>query len=75
MPSRPRCARKLILEQIREQLLAVVSETMQPAHASLWLRSPERRSEDLPHPLHETSSPLTLPAPVWYPLAGQLAAE
>jgi hypothetical protein len=28
------------LEQIREHLLAVTSQTLQPAHLSLWLRSP-----------------------------------
>jgi hypothetical protein len=28
------------LDQLREQLLAVVQETMQPAHISLWLRPP-----------------------------------
>jgi hypothetical protein len=33
------------LDQLREQLLTVVQETMQPAHASLWLRPPEPSSK------------------------------
>jgi hypothetical protein len=33
------------LDQLREELLAVVEETMQPSHVSLWLRppAPERK--------------------------------
>ena len=30
------------LDQLREQLIAVVQETMQPAHISLWLSKPSR---------------------------------
>jgi hypothetical protein len=31
------------LERLTPEMLRVVRETMQPAHASLWLRTPERR--------------------------------
>ena len=32
------------LDQLREQLVAVVQETMQPAYVSLWLRKSDRRA-------------------------------
>jgi hypothetical protein len=36
------------LDQLREQLLTVVTETMQPSHVSLWVRKPTRTSSSSP---------------------------
>ena len=35
------------LDNLSTEMLSVVSETIQPEHAGLWLREPARRSEDL----------------------------
>jgi hypothetical protein len=43
------------LSQLSEQLIAVVQETMQPAHISLWLRNPEH--DEAPTPKTWISKP------------------
>jgi hypothetical protein len=49
----------LNLEQLQRQVLAVVSETMQPTHVSLWLRQPSRR--ETPSLLVGTAPPANQP--------------
>jgi hypothetical protein len=39
------------LDQLREQLVSIVQETMQPSHVSLWLRPPEPFSKQKTWPL------------------------
>ena len=39
------------LNTLSEQLVQVVQETMQPAHVSMWLRSPEQGTEQTTRPL------------------------
>ena len=39
------------LDQLREQLLAVVQETMQPSHVSLWVRPPQPSGKGKTWPL------------------------
>ncbi|MGO8951511.1 MAG: hypothetical protein ACLQUY_28425 [Ktedonobacterales bacterium] len=51
------------LAQLREQLIAVVQETMQPAQASLWLRQPEQHPIEQVYRLEPHSQLPTKPTP------------
>ncbi len=51
------------LSELSEQLVAVVEETMQPAHVSLWLRQPERHPTDQAHRLDLHGQVPTKPSP------------
>jgi hypothetical protein len=50
------------LEQVRKLLIAVVEETLQPAHAALWLRQPERPPTELASSLEPREQAPTRPA-------------
>ena len=45
------------LERLREHMLAVVAETMQPARVSLWLRPPEQFRRESPLHVESPASP------------------
>lgn len=54
--------REVGLKKIRSQLLAVVTETMQPASVSLWVAQPERHPQDLAYQLEAHDQESTRPS-------------